>query len=76
MDKIMKTITRERHLKLLPLTYGHGQSHEKYNKSKTPKTLVIDIWTLTKSCKLIFHLLGPQDLFENDNEKIFDFRQA
>ena len=44
MDKVMKTITRERHLKLLPLTYGHGQSHEEYNKSKTSKTFAIDIY--------------------------------
>ena len=67
MDKVMKNITRERHPKILPLTYGCGKSHEKYNKSKTPKT---------KSCKLIFHLLGPHDLFEDDNEKISNFIQA
>ena len=33
MDKVMKNITRVRHPKLLPLTYGHGQSHEKYGTS-------------------------------------------
>ena len=70
MDKVMKTITKERHRKFLPLTYGHRQSHEKYNKSKTPKTFAIDIWTSTKSCKFLFHLLGPHDLFKDDNEKI------
>ena len=49
MDKVLKYITRVGHPKLLPLTYGHGQSLEKYNWNKTPKTFDIDIWTWTKS---------------------------
>ena len=39
MDKVLKNITRVGHPKHLSLTYGHGQSLEKYTRVGHPKHL-------------------------------------